>query len=102
MFKLDIPTITSLGSFLIGVGSTSFAAWRLYDNAQRKKFAAEREFNHLKRGNDQLKIQVVDLDKKVDELTAVTVELRGAVSILIDRQCKPELNAPTLKPWESL
>jgi hypothetical protein len=83
--KFDLSTEIAIGSFLMGVGSTLVAGYRWRRESDRKQFAAEREFNHLKNDNEQLRGFVSALDTKVDELHAAVVETRGAISVLLGR-----------------
>jgi hypothetical protein len=90
--KFDLNTEIALGSFLMGIGSTLVAGYRWQREHDRKMFAAEREFNHLKNDNEQLKGFVITLENKVDELHAAVVETRGAISVLLGRSLPCETN----------
>ncbi|MCV3216034.1 hypothetical protein OGM63_21400 [Plectonema radiosum NIES-515] len=76
MKELNIQTLIALGAFLLALLTNVFgvvvwyAVW--YANSEKKKYAAERDFNHLK--NNQIEISggiaeiAKDLDGRFDDL----------------------------------
>lgn len=68
---------------LIGFGAAGIASLRWYNRYQKALFTQERELNHLKVQSQQVSIQLVETDKKLDDLTAALVEMRGAIGIII-------------------
>ena len=97
--KFDISTLISVASFLGGVGATLLGVGRWYDSAQRKKFASEREFEHLKRDYQTLSKALAHVDERQEELFAYVVEMRGALSVVLKQQGGPDL--PKLRMEES-
>jgi hypothetical protein len=87
----DINTLISLLSFTGGVGATLFGAARWYHTAQRKAFAAEREFQHLKTDYAALAAAVAHMDDRQEELFSYVVEMRGALSVVLKQQGGPDL-----------
>jgi hypothetical protein len=89
--KFDISTLISVASFLGGVGTTLLGVGRWHSDTQRKKFAAEREFEHLKRDHATLSAAVAHIDDRLEELFDYVVEMRGAVSVVLKQQGGPDL-----------
>jgi hypothetical protein len=81
--KPDINTLISVLSFAGGVGATLLGVARWYNGTQHKKFAAEREFQHLKRDYETLSKAVAHIDDRQEQLIATVVEMRGALSVLL-------------------
>lgn len=63
--QLDIKNLASLATFLAGAGSAVWGMLQYYSSSEKKKFAAEREFMHLKRNQEQMQ---QCLAKVMDEL----------------------------------
>ena len=63
--QIDIKGLISIATFLAGAGSAVWGMLQYYSSSEKKKFAAEREFMHLKRNQEQMQ-QV--LSKVMDEL----------------------------------
>jgi hypothetical protein len=89
--KLDISTLISVASFLGGVGATLLGVARWYNSTQHKKFAAEREFQHLKNDYQTLSKAVSHIDDRQEELFSYIVEMRGALSVVLKQQGGPDL-----------
>lgn len=89
--KPDISTLISLLSFTGGVGATLLGVARWYNAAQRKAFAAEREFQHLKNDYKTLADAVAHIDDRQEELFSYVVEMRGALSVVLKQQGGPDL-----------
>lgn len=51
---MKIETVLAIGGFTLALGSNIIWALVMFSNAQKKSYAAERDFNHLK--NNQLNI----------------------------------------------
>lgn len=94
--KFDLQTMIAVSSFAMGVGSSFLAFLRWLREAQRKQIVAEREFNHLKRDNEQLRLTVVALDEKVEIISIQLIEMRGAISTLINRGSTEEPTLPMM------
>lgn len=63
MIKSDSIAIIS---FLIGLGTTLAGVTAWYTSAVKKKYAAEREFQHLRRNQEQIQTGLNDLVQEVD------------------------------------
>jgi hypothetical protein len=83
----DISSLISIGSFLLGASGSAVGSVRWFRESQRKQFAAERDVEHLKRDNVQLREYVIKIDDNVESLTSAVVEMRSALSIVL-RQCQ--------------
>jgi hypothetical protein len=97
--KPDIHTLISFLSFAGGVGATLLGVARWYNKTQQKKFAAEREFQHLKNDYQTLSKAVEHIDDRQEELFAYIVEMRGAMSVVLKHQGSPDL--PKLRAEQS-
>jgi hypothetical protein len=97
--KPDISTLISVFSFAGGVGATLLGVGRWYNSTQHKKFAAEREFQHLKRDYETLSKAVAHIDDRQEELFSYIVEMRGAMSVVLKQQIGPDL--PKLRAEQS-
>lgn len=80
---VDLNTAIAVGSFAMGVGSTLVTGYKYWKDNQRKSFAAEREFNHLKADATQLRACFVEMDQKIDDLTISVADMRGAITALL-------------------
>ncbi len=69
MDSIDIKSIIAILTFLAGAGSAVLGMLRWFSTSERKKFAAEREFNHLRLNQEQMKLTLAMMGKEVDELT---------------------------------
>jgi hypothetical protein len=74
--------IIQIVSNLIGFGAAGLASLRWYNRYQRAVFVQEREIEHIKKQSLQFSIQLVEADKKLDELTAIVIEMRGAITLI--------------------
>lgn len=68
---------------IIAFVAAAFGALRWYNKYQKSVFAQERDIAHLKRQSQQVSSQLVETDKKLDDLTAAVIETRGAIGIII-------------------
>lgn len=76
MKALNAQTLIALGAFLLALFTNIFgvvvwyAVW--YANSEKKKYAAERDFNHLKNNQKDISDGIAhianDFDKRFDEL----------------------------------
>jgi uncharacterized protein YeeX (DUF496 family) len=75
--------IIQIVSNVIGFGAAGIASFRWYNRYQRAVFSQEREIEHLKKQSLQFSNQLVEADKKLDDLTVIIVEMRGAIGLII-------------------
>ncbi len=73
MGNVDVNSIISLLTFLAGAGSAVWGMLQYYSSSEKKKFAAEREFQHLK--NNQQQMQQA-LNKMMDELDDLSDDMK--------------------------
>lgn len=66
--SFDIQTLTTIATFLAGAGSTLWAGVQWYASTQKKAYAAQRDFEHLRRNQEQMKQGIEQLMKEVDAL----------------------------------
>jgi len=67
--RVDIKSILSILTFLAGVGGGVLGMLRWFSTSERKKFAAEREFQHLLRNQAQMQQAIAMLSKELDGLS---------------------------------
>jgi hypothetical protein len=78
---MKIETILAIGGFVLALGSNLVWALVIFTNAQKKAYAAERDFNHLK--NNQLNISqgiatgFKDIESGLDRLEKEVLELKA-------------------------
>lgn len=78
---MKIETILAIGGFVLALGSNLVWALVIFANAQKKAYAAERDFNHLK--NNQLSISdgivtgFKDIESSIDRIEKEIVELKA-------------------------
>jgi len=68
--SVDIKSIISILTFLAGVGGGVLGMLRWLSTSERKKFAAEREFQHLLKNQAQMRQSLAMLGHELDELSA--------------------------------
>ncbi|BAZ50124.1 hypothetical protein NIES4103_70260 (plasmid) [Nostoc sp. NIES-4103] len=82
---MDIQTTLALAGFLLAVGSNLIWLLVTYANGEKKKYAAERDFNHIK--NNQLQISegiaifTKDLDNRLDDIDKNLIEIKSYMVI---------------------
>lgn len=69
MDNVDVKSILSILTFLAGVGGGVLGMLRWFSTSERKKFAAEREFIHLRNNQEQMKRSMAILSSELDELS---------------------------------
>ena len=69
MGNVDINSIISLLTFLAGAGSAVWGMLQYYSSSEKKKFAAEREFTHLKNNQQQMQYALSKMMEELDELS---------------------------------
>ncbi len=83
MDQPDVQSLISLSTFLAGAGSAAFGMVKWYANSQKKAYAAERDFNHLRRNQEQMKESIKMLSEEVDELMADMKTLTAVFNVLL-------------------
>lgn len=81
--KYDIQTLIAVAGFLAGVGSTALASLQWYGNSQKKAYAAERDFQHLRRNQEQMKLAIENLASEVDDLSDSMKTMTAVFNMLI-------------------
>jgi hypothetical protein len=70
MDNIDIiKSVLSILTFLAGVGGGVLGMLRWFSTSERKKFAAEREFMHLRNNQEQMQRSLALLGRELDELS---------------------------------
>lgn len=81
---IKIETWIAIISFLLGLGATFNGVIIWYANSEKKKYAAERDFSHLKNNYQQLTTnQNLILDELDDFKDAVMKELTEIKALVI-------------------
>lgn len=78
---MEVNNILAIGSFLLALGSN--AVWLIfsYSNSQKKAYAAERDFNHIRNNQQQLSHAILtgfeDIEDKLDCLDRELLEIKA-------------------------
>ena len=67
--QFDIQNLITLATFLAGAGSAVWGMLQYFSTNEKKKFAAEREFQHLKRNQQQMQQALDKMMEELDELS---------------------------------
>ncbi len=70
MDNVDIKSILSILTFLAGAGGGVLGMLRWFSTSERKRYAAEREFVHLRNNQEQMKRSLELFGRELDELNA--------------------------------
>lgn len=82
---MDIQTTLAVAGFFLAIGSNLIWLLVTYANGEKKKYAAERDFNHIK--NNQLQISegigilTKDLDNRLDDIDKTLIEIKSYIVI---------------------
>lgn len=82
---MDIQTTLAVAGFFLAIGSNLIWLLVTYANGEKKKYAAERDFNHIK--NNQIQISqgigllTKDLDNRLDDIDKNLVEIKAYMAI---------------------
>ncbi len=96
--SFDANSLISLAGLILAFTTTLCGAILWYVQTEKKKYAAERDFNHLRRNIEQLteniKYQTNELDEKFEQLQRDILEIKVYLGVknLGDR--------PSGSPWE--
>ena len=70
MDHVDVKSIIAILTFLAGAGSAVLGMLRWYGVSERKRYAAEREFVHLRNNQEQMKRSLELLSREFEELAS--------------------------------
>jgi hypothetical protein len=70
MDNVDIKSIIAILTFLTGVGGGVLGMLRWFSTSERKRYAAEREFIHLRNNQEQMKQSLALLSEEFDEMAS--------------------------------
>lgn len=82
---MKIETIISVASFMFGVGGTLWAVLQWYAISQTKRYAAERDFQHLRTNQEQMAQNLRVLMDELEECNRNVQDLARLASILLAR-----------------
>ncbi|KAM3099550.1 hypothetical protein ACKFKG_03165 [Phormidesmis sp. 146-35] len=81
--KLEISNVISILTFLAGAGSAVWGMVRWYGDGEKKRYAAERDFQHLRRNQEQMKEQISHIGKEIDGLSDDFKTLNACFNLLL-------------------
>ena len=77
----NINQILAIGGFILALGSNIVWAIISYGNIQKRKYASERDFNHLRNNQQQMTDAILrgfeDIEDKIDWLRGETLEIKA-------------------------
>lgn len=76
---MDWNTLIALASFVGGVIASAITCLKWYGNSQKKAYAAERDFQHLRRNYEQLAEAIKQVDHEVEQININLVRLEGLI-----------------------
>jgi prefoldin subunit 5 len=76
---------------VLGSVSALVGLVKAYNAYQRQQFALERRIAHFEKCQENFSNHLAELDQTIDDLTAINLECRHAVSVLLGK-------APTFPP----
>jgi len=82
---MNIETAVAVGSFIFGIGGTLWAVLQWYALSQTKRYAAERDFQHLRNNQEQMASNLKLLFDEVEEIGKSVNDLTRLASILLAR-----------------
>jgi len=82
---MKIETVISITSFLFGIGGTLWAVLQWYAISQTKRYAAERDFQHLRANQEQLSQNLRVVLDELEECNRNVQDLARLASILLAR-----------------
>ena len=63
---IPIDTLIAFSSLLLAFLTTSAGVILWYVNSEKKKYAAERDFNHIRRNQEQMQLSLNHLFEEID------------------------------------
>lgn len=83
---MSIETTLAIASFTLGIGGTLWAVVQWYTSSQTKKYAAERDFQHLRRNQEQLIAAIESLAEDVDHVAEEIRTVSRVAQIILAKQ----------------
>lgn len=85
MRHISVDTLISFSSLALGCITTFSGLIFYYVNAEKKRYAAERDFAHLQRNQQQMKeslsFLLTETDKRFDSLEKDIVEIKTSLGL---------------------
>ncbi|MFK0730926.1 MAG: hypothetical protein ACIWVG_07105, partial [Gloeotrichia echinulata HAB0833] len=82
--QVDINTLIAFFSFALALFTTGTGAILWYANTEKKKYAAERDFAHLKRNQESISEGIdhllTELDRRLDTIERDILEIKSCLS----------------------
>lgn len=82
---MNIETTLAIASFTLGIGGTLWAVVQWYTSSQTKRYAAERDFQHLKRNQEMISQGIGSLAEDIDEVKEEVRTISRVAQILLAR-----------------
>lgn len=81
MKNIDINTLVAFCSFALALFTTATGAILWYANSEKKRYAAERDFQHLKRSQESISSGIAnllhELDRRLDVIERDILEIKS-------------------------
>lgn len=85
MKAFNTSDLVAIFSLLLAMGTTSIGAILWYVQGEKKKYASERDFQHIRRNqesiSDGLNIIAKDIDEKLDQINRDILEIKILLGI---------------------
>ncbi|WP_448286101.1 hypothetical protein [Phormidesmis priestleyi] len=81
--NFEVNSLISVLTFAAGAGSAVWGMISWYAGAEKKKYAAEREFQHLKRNQEQMKQSIEHVTKEIDALSDDVKTLTAVFNVML-------------------
>jgi len=77
----DLNTLLAIGGFTLALGGNITWALAMFGNAQKKAYATERDFNHLKNNQKDISDGVAmgfnEMDRRFDDVDKELIEIKS-------------------------
>lgn len=83
---MSIETFIAVAGFVLGVGGTLTAVVNYYASSQTKKYAAQRDFEHLRRNQEQLIHNLSEIAKDIDEVREEVRNMSRVAQIILAKR----------------
>lgn len=83
---MSIETFIAVAGFVLGVGGTLTAVVNYYASSQTKKYAAQRDFEHLRRNQEQLIHNISEIAKDIDEVREEVRNMSRVAQIILAKR----------------
>jgi hypothetical protein len=83
--NFEINSFISILTFLAGAGSAVWGMVQWYAGAEKKKYAAERDFQHLRRNQEQMKESIKHITTEIDLLSDDMKTLTACFNLLLNQ-----------------